>query len=158
MRLLGSFSFKPFSISHLTRIETLQLDLHGDSELKAIRELPNLSHLILRDYVDDITPIADLMNLKSLELSIGTDSNLTAIASLSNLTSLKLYGENLTSIDLLSNLSNLTSLEVIVNSYEILAALENHHNLTNLKLRHNTEFGKPSPFLRETDSFINFLI
>ena len=112
LRLLGSFSFKPFSISHLTRIETLQLDLHGDSELKAIRELPNLSHLILRDYVDDITPIADLMNLKSLELSIGTDSNLTAIA-LSNLTSLKLYGENLTSIDLLSNLSNLTSLKLL---------------------------------------------
>jgi hypothetical protein len=85
----------------------------------------------------DVTPLANLTNLKDLNLGVNRVSNLTPLRNLTNLTQLNIIINGISDISALSNLTNLTILMAQGNDIVDITPLANLTKMTNLTLWEN---------------------
>jgi hypothetical protein len=119
----------------LTNIQTLTLTEFDRSvllDVSVLAQLENLEslNLTLTDFVD-ISALAQLTQLKSLHLSGAGVVDVSALAQLTSLESLNLSGTRVVDVSALAQLTNLKSLNLSGTRVVDLSALE---NLINLKL------------------------
>ncbi len=133
-------------MANLTRLEAPNANI---SNLTGLEHATNLTELILGDQfvegvwrnsnsISDISPVAGLTNLTSLDLGINSISDISPVAGLTNLTSLSLDFNSISDISALEGLTNLTSLGLGSNSISDISALEGLTNLTSLSLDFNS--------------------
>jgi len=105
-------------------------------DVTPLANLSNLATLDLQDtQVADLTPLANLTSLTTLELRETEVADLSPLANLSNLTALYLSGTQVADLTPLANLSKLASLYLRETQVVDLTALANLSNLTTLDLR-----------------------
>ncbi|MBD1872113.1 leucine-rich repeat domain-containing protein [Nodosilinea sp. FACHB-131] len=105
------------------------------SDVSALANLTNLTSLNLGfTRVSDVSALANLTNLTSLSLRYTQVSDVSALANLTNLTSLKLGSTRVSDASALANLINLTSLDLWYTWVRDVSALANLTNLTSLDL------------------------
>jgi Leucine-rich repeat (LRR) protein len=99
---------------------------------------PNLTHLSFsQSKISDLSPLAGLVKLKSLDLLSTNISDLSPLAVLENLTNLNLSRTSVSDLSPLAVLENLTNLDLSRTSVSDLTALGGLENLTNLDLSQN---------------------
>ena len=109
------------------------------SDISALAGLTNLQSLNLeRNSVSDISALAGLTNLTRLVLSVNSISDISALAGLTNLQSLNLGGNSISDISALAGLINLTGLSLNYCNITDLSALAGLTNLTSLSLWSNS--------------------
>ena len=108
------------------------------NKVRDVAPLANLTNLRSLDLsstqVSDVTPLVNLTNLRSLDLSSTQVSDVTPLVNLTNLTSLNLRGAQVSDVAPLANLTNLTSLNLSRTQVSDVAPLANLTNLTSLDL------------------------
>jgi len=115
------------------------------TDISAIGELTDLTHLRLYGLYSDISPLSSLINLEYLSLggvmSNGQpESDISDATALSNLTKLKelsLWGTNINDISLLKGLTNLTSLSLTDNLFTEAQIAELQSALPNCVIYYN---------------------
>jgi len=104
-------------------------------DISPLAELKNLRELILSDNpIDDVSYLANLTELSQLFLFETKISNITPLSNLNNLTELGISNEVICDLTPLSNLSSLTKLYVVGNQLSDLSPLSNLTNLTLLAI------------------------
>ncbi|MCL0075035.1 pesticin C-terminus-like muramidase, partial [Thermodesulfovibrionales bacterium] len=139
---LGIGTEVPIYRSHLKKLTTLRALGRGISDLTGLEYAANLEKLLLgwwfgRNYITDLTPLADLTNLRVLCLWNNDVTNLAPLAGLTNLTMLELGQNQITDIGLLAGLTRLEGLHLSGNQIIYLGPLANLTNLTELNLSEN---------------------
>jgi serine/threonine protein kinase len=122
-------------------VDVTELDLIGKNldDISVLAELTNLESLdISFNYdISDISALSELTNLKSLDISYTDISDISALAGLTNLEKLSCNFTEVSDIQALKNLTNLTSLEIYYNNISDISALAGLTNLTNLDVDSN---------------------
>lgn len=133
------------TISDMVFLKELNAAGRDINDLAGLEYATNLSSLNLGEFyyywvwppelrtnqIEDITPLTDLIRLKSLNLSNNQISDISALSGMAVLETLVLYKNKITDISALSGLSNLTSLDLERNQIADITPLS---GLTNLKL------------------------
>ena len=121
--------------------ENRLINSNSVSDISAVAGLTNLTSLNLgNNSVSDISTVAGLTNLTSLYLEGNSVSDISAVAGLTNLTSLDLGGNPVSDISAVAGLTNLTSLYLWGNHNSIsdISAVAGLTNLTSLYLGGNS--------------------
>jgi internalin A len=93
----------------LLRIPAVKLRLNYIEDVSAIAKVSNLQSLDLSgSHVADVSPLAKLSNLQSLNLSITQVTDISPLVNLSNLQSLKLNFTQVADVSVLDHLTGLT--------------------------------------------------
>ena len=128
----------------LTQGQMLQLSrLHtredrGITNLTGLQYAPNLTNLSLeRNRITDISPLASLTYLKTLNLQNCGLVNLNSLRNLTNLTIIFLGFNQISDISPLAGLTNLTDLDLESNRISDISPLANLINLVGLELCRN---------------------
>ncbi|HGF7263432.1 TPA: leucine-rich repeat domain-containing protein, partial [Enterococcus faecium] len=136
----------------LKQIKELHVPFSNITNLTGLEYCTNLTRLDLNgNQYSDITPIANLTNLKTL--GIANNKSLSDISSLKNLTQLvNLYADysNISDISVLSNMPNLEVLHIPFNPITSLNGLENCTKLTGLDLN-GTQYSDITPIANLTN-------
>ena len=134
---LGKSANAPITIAEMEQLTSLDVRLNGNiKDLTGLQFAKNLRSLILGEHwgkgnqVSDLSPIANLISLRRLDLNSNPISDLTLISGLTNLTKLKLILMPVRDLSPIRNLTNLTYL-AINGSY--VTDLSPMTGLTNLK-------------------------
>lgn len=138
------------SYSDIKAIDSLDLvvcndfDNDGDvTTLSGIENFTNLIHLKITNTCDiklsvtDLTPLAALSKLESLELSYSSINDLTPLVGLTNLKTLKLQRSQIASISTIKDLKQLTDLDLEESLIEDFSYIKDLTNLTSLNLTSN---------------------
>ena len=136
IRVLAGLEFA----THLT---VLDLGFNSVSDISPVAGLTNLTSLNLGarnlgNSLSDISPVAGLTNLTRLYLHRNSLSDISPVAGLTNLTVLDLYGTSLSDISPVAGLTNLTSLNLRRNSILDISPVAGLTNLTSLNLDGNS--------------------
>ena len=148
METLTSLIARNANISNLTGLEHAtnlgSLDLgwgsgtgnsNRVSNLSPLAELTNLRDLNLAaNSLSNLSPLAGLTNLTRLVLDNNSISNLLPLAGLTNLTELVLYNNSISNVSSLSRLTNLTKLNLWGNELSDISPLTGLTSLTSLHL------------------------
>ena len=126
----------PEDVASLTALTITSKDIHSLAGLEHLTILQRL-HLYYTNQIVDLTPLASLTNLTSLDLGKNQIVDLTPLASLKNLTYLGLWQNQITDLTPLASLTNLTSLHLSGNQVTDLTLLTSLTNLTLLRLGSN---------------------
>ena len=126
---------------NLAMLETLDVGAINDraaTSLEGLQFAVNLNELFLSASVRDISPLADLTGLVTLDLEGNRITNLDPLKNLTNLTTLDLsINFGIKDLHPLAGLSKLTSLNLFGNQVTDLSPLANLTNLTTLNLSSN---------------------
>jgi hypothetical protein len=106
--------------------------IHDISALANLKNLRSLNLTATR--VSDLGPLSGLKNLTSIDLNQTEVRDIGPLASLKNLTSIDLTGTEVRDIGPLSSLKNLTSLDLSATEVRDISPLANLKNLTSLDL------------------------
>ncbi|CAM3777137.1 hypothetical protein GCM10009865_50670 [Aeromicrobium ponti] len=125
--------------SELESFETLDLSGKNIHSLEGLQYAVNLKELSLQynQYIEDISPIANLINLEKLYISDNQIADLSPLENLNKLTHLDISNNNLSDISLVSSFTNLTYLHAAWNQITDLHPLANLTHLTRLFLDTN---------------------
>ncbi|MEG4329952.1 leucine-rich repeat domain-containing protein [Microcoleus sp. herbarium5] len=124
----------------LSSMTELDLSRHGKydykiTDISPLRELANLTTLELTyNQITDISALRELANLTTLELTYNQITDISALRELANLTTLKLGRNQITDISALRELTNLTKLDLGSNQITDISPLRELTNLTTLDL------------------------
>ena len=133
-------------IATLTRLEARNA---GINDLTGLGHATNLTSLWLGDKevagkgwinsnsIKDLSPLAGLTNLTSLNLSQNNITDLSPLAELTNLTWLDIGGNNLSNISPVAELTNLTALRLWRNNIFDISPVADLTHLTELNLDYN---------------------
>ena len=136
----------PSEMATLTRLEAQNANI---SDLTGLEHATNLAGLWLGDKevqekgwinsnsIKDLSPLAELTNLQSLNLSQNNISDLSPLVELNNLTWLDVGGNNLSNISPVAELINLTALRLWRNNIVDVAPMADLIDLTELNLDGN---------------------
>lgn len=136
-------------ISDLTSVEHLvnlmELDISGTppwpsqiSDLSPLASLSNLTTLNIEGRrIEDLSPLATMTNLTTLNLGFNWISDLSSLASLTNLTRLTLEGNVISDLSPLADLTSLRELNLAANQVSDLSPLANLKRLRKLNLAAN---------------------
>lgn len=126
----------PEALSSLTELNAQDGSIRS---LKGVEYLTNLRELDLlwNDRIADVTPIANLTNLRNLNLGSNQIIDVTPIANLNNLESLWIWGNQIADVTPLANLTNLQYLHLQYNQIIDVTPLTNLTNLQWLTLDSN---------------------
>lgn len=120
---------------------TLNLNYSGNDRIKTIEGLEyctNITGLMLQaGDVSDLTPLAGLTGLETLDLSMNQISDLSPLKDMIMLKDLNLNFNSISNLETISNFKNLESLQIVVNSVSDLTPLAGLINLKTLFLDHN---------------------
>jgi len=108
---------------------------YGISDLTGLEYALNLESLALN--TNDISPLADLVNLKDLRIGYNQISNLSPLSGLSNLEYLDVHGNRISNLSALSGLTNLNDLRLSDNQISNISALQDLTSLSHLELQYN---------------------
>ena len=133
---------KPITIEILNNEKKLDLSEKGLSNISDISALANLTNLQTLDLsgngISDISALKSLTNLQTLNLSSNNISDISALGNLTNLQTLNLSGNKIISdISALKSLTNLQTLDLSGNNISDISALESLTNLQTLNLSGN---------------------
>lgn len=131
-------------LSGLVNLQSLYSRRNYISDLSPLSGLTQLADLSIINYNDptedelpwqltDLTPLANLTNLRSLDLSQNRISDLTPLANLTNLTTLNLSANKITDISPLANLTKLTTLNLTSNAISDWSPMANLTKLETLE-------------------------
>ena len=127
-----------------TNLEKLNMGQRFVTDISPLANLQNLKWLSLFSEgfsVSDISPLANLRNLEWLSISGYTLSDISPLEKLLNLRSLNLsnhFSKNsISDISLLANLTKLEELDLQKNNISDISPLQNSRNLTTLNLSRN---------------------
>ncbi len=120
----------------LTALTITSTDIHSLAGLEHLTILRRL-HLYYTNQIVDLTPLASLETLISLDLGRNQIVDLTPLASLKNLTDLSLWQNQIADLTPLASLENLTSLHLGGNQIVDITPLASLENLTSLHLGGN---------------------
>jgi Leucine-rich repeat (LRR) protein len=125
--------------SELESFETLDLSGKNIHSLEGLQYAVNLKELSLQynQYIEDISPIASLVNLERLYISDNQIADISPLRNLHKLTHLDISNNNLSDISLISSFTNLTYLYAAWNQITDLQPLANLTQLTRLFLDDN---------------------
>lgn len=127
----------------LTNIVSLDVGANWISDLTPLAELTQLRHLGLSGIGNfnqtpvDITPLASLVNLRTLDLSNDELADAAPLSALSKLQNLSLQSTKLPSLDVVSSLTNLTTLDIGQTGITALPDLSKLTKLTSLDIRYD---------------------
>ena len=108
-------------------------------DLSPLAELNNLTSLnFSQNNISDLSPLAELNNLTWLDVGGNNLSNISPVAELINLTALRLWRNNIVDISPVADLIDLTELNLDGNNVADLSPLAELTNLTKLRLGHNS--------------------
>lgn len=132
-------------IDDVINLKELNASGRGIVSLEGIEYLQNLTNLNLgydgatldRNFIEDLSPLANLSKLKELYLGSNEISNLTPLNNLIDIEILDLFDNKIVTIDALENLVGLKSLEISNNQLEDIKPLQNLTSLETLRLRNN---------------------
>ena len=132
-------------IADLTGLEyatnLTSLNLHDNQKISDISPLANLTKLTTLNLgynqLSDISPLANLTKLTALSLVWNQLSDISPLANLTKLTALSLYHNQVSDISPLANLTKLTHLSLFGNQVSDISPLANLTNLTDLHLNQN---------------------
>ena len=133
---------KPITIEILNNEKKLDLSEKGLSNISDISALANLTNLqtlnLSGNSISDIGALANLTNLTELNLSGNKIiSDISALRNLTNLQTLNLSSNNISDISALGNLTNLQTLNWSYNKIIYISTLRNLTNLQTLNLSGN---------------------
>jgi hypothetical protein len=135
---LGGRMYSPFIFG--LRLSRFGADNHSNEDLRLLGYFPFLEALSLSHLgIDDITPIAELTNLKILGLEGNTISDLTPLAGLTNLITLNLENNGISDLTPLAGLTNLITLNLASNGIINVSPLARLTNLESLNLSNQRE-------------------
>ncbi|MDR2167707.1 MAG: S-layer homology domain-containing protein [Clostridiales bacterium] len=120
----------------LWRLEYYGLTCQDIVPLRYMVNLWSLS-IAVGNHISDISPLAGLTNLQSLEIGGSQISDISPLDGLTNLNRLRLGGNQITDITPLAGLTNLTELSLQGNQISNISALSGLVNLVNLDLQNN---------------------
>ncbi len=119
-------------------------------DLSPLAELSNLTSLNLsQNNISDLSPLAELANLTWLDVGGNNLSNISPVAELINLTALRLWRNNIVDVSPVADLIHLTELNLHGNNIADLSPLAKLTSLTKLQLGHNS-ISDLSPLLTNT--------
>jgi Leucine-rich repeat (LRR) protein len=129
----------------LTNLKFLDLGLNqlepiqGESNLNPLMDMTKLEYLSLAftTWVEDITPLANLSQLKKLHLEANQISDISPLTNLTQLTEVYLGGNNIHDLTPLANLSQLNTLSLHDNHISNLEPLAYLANVKTLDLANN---------------------
>ncbi|MGB1206566.1 MAG: COR domain-containing protein [Chitinophagales bacterium] len=131
----------PAEIAVFQQLKTLIVSLFFKIENPDISFLAKLESLTTLDLsnnqISDISFLAKLENLTILDLSNNQISDISFLAKLENLTTLKLHSNQISDISFLAKLENLTTLDLYSNQVSDINFLAKLENLTTLELSYN---------------------
>lgn len=129
---LASLPHAPEVSSLLVNNTPALADLTGIANLPGLRtvDLPSAPY-------SDLTPLSGLSVLENLQAENARIHDLTPLASMTSLTSLDLSGNQITDLSALAGLSNLVKLNLAANRLNNLGALATLPKLTALNVSHN---------------------
>lgn len=130
------------ALSNLTKLKTLKLEGKKIKDIKAVTNLKNLEFFSIGNgelclyptMVSDISPLANLINLKILYLSSAQITNLEPLANLTNLERLDVSYNKITDITPIFNLNHLTWLQLNGTTITDINGLNVLHQLKELDL------------------------
>ncbi len=131
------------NLNNLSNLNTLSLSYNYIRDISILTSLTSLEHLYLHDnQVIDITPLEQLINLKSLDLGLNQYgwtkiSDVSSLSNLTNLEYLRIYRASIDDISVLSNLVNLKDLRLQENRISDISVIENFKKLEFLNLDYN---------------------
>ena len=144
------------ALAGLTQMEDLYLYLDGIADLSGLSGMSQLKSLVLTGNMDitDLSPLAGLTNLQTLEVPVSGENvgiDLTPLSGLTKLRTLR-TGSNVTDLSPLAGLTELRELDLTYGGYsssdsqeyESLAPLASLSNLTSLTIR-NLKISDLSP-------------
>jgi len=123
-------------LSGLTKLKNLYMHGDGPLDLDGINELPRLEYLYLssRGGDLDLTGLSNASDLKELDLSCTSISDLAPIATLSNLRRLRLSCSTFGEIPALARLINLVEIDISETDVEDISSLAGLQRLTHLSI------------------------
>ena len=135
-------------LEHTTNLTKLDLGdaleggfLTNSNSISDISPLAGLTNLTTLDLwgnsISDISIVAGLNNLTELNLALNSISDISPLAGLNQLTELNLWDNSISDISLLAGLTNLTELNLQVNSISDISPLISLTNLIELDLSVN---------------------
>ena len=135
-------------LEHTTNLTKLDLGdaleggfLTNSNSISDISPLAGLTNLTTLDLwgnsISDISIVAGLTNLTELNLALNSISDISPLAGLNQLTELNLWDNSISDISLLAGLTNLTELNLQVNSISDISPLISLTNLIELDLSVN---------------------
>ena len=146
---LGKASGATITTADMARLRHFDARNANISNLTGLEAATNLTSLSLGDKhvegqgwinsnsIKDLSPLAELSNLTSLNLSQNNISDLSPLAELSNLTWLDVGGNNLSNLSPVAELINLTALRLWRNNIVDVSPVADLIDLTELNLSHN---------------------
>ena len=126
-------------LSGLNRLKLLFLGYnHTIADVSPLADLTNLKRLWLQsNEIADVSDLAGLQQLDELRIKHNLVTDVSGLAELHNLSFLDLAENNVTDIAALGHLTNLIFLDLAVNDVSGISALAGLTNLTRLNLRFN---------------------
>jgi len=126
-------------IESLTKLQMLDISNNNLSNINAVRNLKKLVYLFCsrNSKLTDLSPIKNLVNLETLDISNTGIANLSPLKNLKNLNFLYASNSNITNISVLSNLKNLAVLELSGNKISNVSPLKDLDKIISLNLSNN---------------------
>lgn len=122
-------------LKHCLLLEKLGIDSRYLEDLSTLQYLTNLKELYLFvNAVTDVSPLSSLTNLTYLDLAGDSIEDVSALSSLTNLTTLSLRYTEVEDVSALSSLTNLTTLNLSNTNVSDVSALSSLTQLTYLDL------------------------
>ncbi|MYF98683.1 leucine-rich repeat domain-containing protein [Candidatus Poribacteria bacterium] len=138
---IQDFSSLIRTISGLTNLRELSLEIGGISDISPLAELTNLKHLgevrLNGNQISDIKPLAKLTKLHKLWLHVNQISDITSLKELTNLRELRLGYNRISEITPLASLAKLNRLWLNNNQINDVTPLAELVNLQELYLEGN---------------------
>ncbi len=145
----GKASGDTITTADMAMLPRLEAKNANITDLTGLERATNLTDLFLGDThvegagwinsnsIKDLSPLAGLTNLTSLNLSQNNIADISPLAELTNLTWLDIGGNNLSNISPVSGLINLTALRLWRNNISDISAVADLTRLTELNLDYN---------------------
>ncbi len=123
----------------LERLTGLLLEENRISNIDCVKKLDKLNTLFIRNnkYISDLTPMANLVNLKELWANDNNISNIDALYNLTELEWVELENNKIKDISSLSNCTKITKLKIANNQIENIDVVSKMTNLEWLEAKNN---------------------
>ena len=130
----------PLTKDRMQKLKRLKADGKGIKDIKGLEFARNLVNLHLGDegnYITDLSPLATLTSLVSLNVEGNQIADISPLGSLTSLVRLNLANNSVSNLSPLANLVSLKTLDLFSNKVKSVVPLSGLRNLKQLILTHN---------------------
>ena len=130
----------PLTKDRMQKLKRLQADRKGIKDIKGLEFAQNLANLHLGDegnYITNLSPLATLTSLVSLNVEGNQIADISPLGSLTSLVHLNLANNSVSNLSPLANLVSLKTLDLFANEVKNVVPLSGLRNLRQLFLTYN---------------------